>query len=395
MVTIRAHKIRLYPNDKQSSHLVRACGIKRFVYNWGLEERKRLYSEGVKISGFGLKKKFNAIKHKDYPFVTTVSKCVADNALIDLDRSFSNFFREHKKGNRKVYPRFKKKGGHDSFRVDNDKVTVKDKSLRVPVLGYVRMSECLRFSGKIMSVTVSRTADRWFASIQVAVELPSETQGSGKCGLDIGIKHLGVTSGGEVYDNPNRWTSDLNRLRRLSTGLSRKQKGSANRRKAKGRLALYWLKFTDRRKDAVHKMTSDIASKYGTVYIEDLDVVQMMSDGRLARKIMYSTFSEIRRQLSYKTVTEIVDRFYPSTQLCPSCGRKNKLKLSDRVYRCKCGYGPVDRDLHAAQNILRAGCPEVKPVKTVEDLTYKAAVCEAGNVLKTYNRPGGGLCNFL
>lgn len=381
MVTVRAHKIRLYPNDKQSSHLVRACGIKRFVYNWGLEERSRLYSEGVKISGFGLKKKFNALKHKEYPFVTTVSKCVADNALIDLDRSFANFFREHKKGSRKVYPRFKKKGEHDSFRIDNDKVTIRDRSLRVPVLGYVRMSESLRFSGKIMSVTVTRTADRWFASIQVSVELPSETQGDRVCGLDIGIKHLGVTSEGEVYPNPNRWTDDLARLRKLSRALSRKRKGSANRRKAKNRLALYWLKFTDRRKDAVHKMTSDIASRYRVVYIEDLDVKRMMSSRRLSRRIMYSTFSEIRTQLSYKTVTETVDRFYPSTQLCPFCGRRNKLKLSDRVYRCKCGYGPVDRDLHAAQNILRAGCPDVKPVETVEDLTCKAAVCEAGNVL--------------
>jgi putative transposase len=99
---VRSHKIRLYPNNVQSTHLLRACGIKRFVYNWGLAERKNMFTEGEKISGFNLKKRFNSIKREEYPFVTEVSKCVADNALLDLDKAYNNFFREVKKGNVKT-----------------------------------------------------------------------------------------------------------------------------------------------------------------------------------------------------------------------------------------------------------------------------------------------------
>jgi putative transposase len=358
---------------------MRACGIKRFVYNWGLAERKKLYEKGEKISGFNLKKNFNSIKKDSYSFVTEVSKCVSDNALLDLDRAYSNFFRELKKGNKKSYPKFKKKGVKDSFRIDNDKVTIKENAIRIPKLGYVRMSENLRFTGKIMSVTVSKKANRWFVSISVAVELSTETQGDNKCGIDLGIKNLMVTSNGEVYGNPNEWKRDLQRVQRLSKSLSRKQKKSKNFRKSKDRLANYWLKLTDKRNDALHKMTSEISTNYSVVVLEDLKVTELMGNKRLARKIQNSMFREIRRQLEYKTEVIVINQFFPSTQLCPSCGRKNKLELNERVYKCKCGYGPVDRDLHAAQNILRAGCPEVKPVKAASDSACAAAAVEAGN----------------
>lgn len=381
MKKTRSHKIRLYPNNVQESHLIRACGIKRFVYNWGLAKRAELYGQGEKMSGYGMKKLFNTLKRSEYPFVTEVSKCVADNALLDLDKAFGNFFREFKKGNKNAFPTFKKKGVRDSFRLDNDKIQIEGFMFRIPKLGYVRMAETLRFTGKIMSVTVSRAADRWFASISVEFESGTETQGTASCGIDLGIKHLAVTSDGVFYPNPNNWKRDLKRLIRLSKSLSRKQKKSANRKKAQLKLAKFYMKLTDKRNDYLHKMTTDIARRYTTVYMEDLAVKNMLKNRRLSRRIAWSLFGEARRQLSYKTTVVAIDRFYPSTKLCPECGRKNALNLSERVYRCECGYGPVDRDLHSAKNILRAGCPDIKPVETVEDLTCKAAVCEAGNVL--------------
>lgn len=395
MEVIRSHKIRIYPNDKQASHLVRACGIKRFVYNWGLAECKRLYQDGVKISGYELKKQFNAIKKSSYDFVTEVSKCVADSALSDLDRAYGNFFREFKKGNKNTFPKFKKKGVRDSFRIDNDKAKVNDFHIYVPKLGYIRMAECLRFTGKIMTVTISRTADRWFASISVEFGDVAETQGASSCGIDLGVKHLAVTSDGKYYPNPNNWSRDLKRLVKLSRNLSRKTKKSANWKKAKLKLAKFHMRLADKRGDTVHKMTTEIAQHYTTVCLEDLAVSNMLKTRRLSRIIANSMFGEVRLQLSYKTTVVVIDRFYPSTKLCPECGRKNDLKLSERVYRCECGYGPVDRDLHSAKNILRAGCPEVMPVETVEDLACGASVNEAGNVHKTYDGFGGSPCNFL
>ena len=376
---VRTHKIRLYPNNVQCTHLVRACGIRRFVYNWGLAERTTLYEAGEKISGFNLKKRFNALKRSEYPFVVEVSKCVSDNALLDLDKAYNNFFREFKKGNKNTFPKFKKKGVRDSFRLDNDKVRLEDIHIRIPKLGFVRMAEKLRFQGKLMSVTVSRTADRWFASISIEFDSCTETQSTESCGIDLGIKHLAVTSDGVYYPNPNNWKRELARLQRLSKALSRKKKGSANRKKAKMKLSRYWMRLTDKRNDTVHKITSELAIKYKTVCLEDLNVAGMVRNRKLARRIINSMFGEVRRQLEYKTNVIVIDRFYPSTKLCPECGRKNQLKLSERVYRCECGYGPVDRDLHAARNILRAGYPEAKPVEIVSDCACTAMVNEAGN----------------
>ena len=121
----------------------------------------------------------------------------------------------------------------------------------------------------------------------------------------------------------------------------------------------------------------------------------MVKNRRLARRVINSLFGETRRQLDYKTTVIAIDRFFPSTKRCPACGTINEIKLSERTYRCTCGYGPIDRDLHAARNILRAGCPEIKPAETVEDFACKATVCEAGKALKTYDRLGGSLRNFL
>lgn len=366
----RTHKIRLYPNDRQATGMIRACGIKRFVYNWGLATRKKLYSAGTKISGYALKKQFNSIKREEYPFVTMVSKCVADNALLDLEKAYNNFFKSLKKnrGNPKErrgvrYPAFKKKGTLDSFRIDNDKTNIKDGKLYMPKLGYIKMAEALRYPGRILSVTVSRTADRWFASISVEYTSCAETQGTRVCGIDLGIKHLAVTSDGTAYANPNNWNKDLKKLVRLSKSFSRKNKKSANWKKAKLKLGKYYMKLVDKRNDYIHKMTSELAKDYSAVCLEDLDVPDMVSNRRLSHKIINSLFGEIRRQLSYKTRVVVVDRFFPSTQLCPECGKLNKLKLSQRIYVCSCGYGPVDRDFHSARNILRAGCPEVKPVE--------------------------------
>jgi len=377
----RSHKIRLYPNNVQQSYFLRACGIKRFVYNWGLAKRIELYTLGEKTSGYDTKKLFNSLKRSKYPFVMEVSKCISDNALLDLDRAYTNFFRELKKGKSNTFPKFKKKGVHDSFRIDNDKIMLAGTTLRVPKLGYVRMAECLRFAGKIMSVTVSRTADRWFASISVEFDDVAKTQGTTSCGIDLGIKHLAVTSDGKYYPNPNAWKKDLKRLVMLSKRLSRKQKNSENWKKAKLRLARFYMRLTNRKNDYLHKMTMGLAKNYAVVCLEDLAVKNMLKNRRLSRRIAGSLFGEIRRQLSYKTCVVVIDRFYPSTKLCPECGRKNDLKLSERFYRCECGYGPIDRDLHAAKNILRAGCPNIKPVEIVEDPTRRAIISEAGNVL--------------
>ena len=282
--------------------------------------------------------------------------------MIDLGVAFRAFFAK-----RARYPRFKKKGGRASFCAANEAGTfrVEGPRIRLPVVGWMRMREALRFSGTPKRVTVSREADRWFAAILVETEdIQPVSQpgapgtGPGQAvGVDLGVKTLAVLSSGETIPGPKAHRRLLAALRRCSRALSRKRKGSANRRKAKGRLARLHARIADIRRDATHKATTRIAKGWRRIVVEDLNVRGMAANRRLARAIMDGGFSEFRRQLEYKArmygATVIVaDRWYPSSRTCSCCGSVlAELDLSQRTYRCPaCGL-EIDRDLNAARNL--------------------------------------------
>lgn len=351
----RAHKIKLEPNNLQATYFKKACGVKRFTYNWGLAEWKRQYSVGLKPSAFQLKKEFNALKRDQFPFVTEVTKCAAECAFANLDRAFKNFFKKRAK-----YPKFKKKGIKDSFYIDNTKFSVEGKTVRIPKLGHVKIAEPLRFKGKIQSATVSCTAGKWFISISVEIEDEiRENQSISAVGIDLGITKLATLSDGTTFENPKTTKKFAKRLRRLNKSLARKKKGSENWKKAKSKLSLAHYKLSCERADFIHKLTSVVTKTYSDVCLEDLNVAGMLKNRKLAKAVSDASFREIRRQLEYKAERlHVIDRFFPSTKLCMSCGTLHEMPLSQRVFKCDCGVGPLDRDLHAAQNILRQGLPK-------------------------------------
>ena len=358
-----SQKIRLRPNNKQRSLLLRTCGVKRFVFNWGLAEWKRAYEGGGKPNRFSLKKDFNARKAEEFAFVSSVTKWAYDSAFVDLEKAFKNFFRRVKQGGKKPgYPKFKKKGVKDSFSFPASVSKVEAEKLKVPKLGWLRMRECLRFQGRVVSITISRSVEDWFASILVEVpDAPAcdETQVHAAVGIDLGVSKLATLSDGTVFDNPKTTAKYAKKLRRANKALARKVKFSQNWKKAKTVLAKLHRKIARCRADAVHKMTAFIAANYSDVALEDLNSAGMVKNRKLAKAVTDAAFSTIRQQLEYKAIrVHFVDRWFPSTKLCPDCGCLNSMPLSQRVYECSCGYGPVDRDLHAARNILRQGLPK-------------------------------------
>ena len=213
-----------------------------------------------------------------------------------------------------------------------------------------------------MSVAVSRQAHRWFAS--VAVEMPDYQKpriSDGEIGIDLGLKSTIVTSDGQTFQAPKALKRYLKKMRRLSKSHSRKVKWSANRKKSQQKLARLHKRIADVRSDWTHKTTTAIVSQNKTIVIEDLNVRGMMKNKRLARALSDVGFAEIRRQLTYKskiygTDLRVIDRFFPSSKKCSSCGNvKTKLALSERVYKCEvCGV-VCDRDLNAALNIKAVG----------------------------------------
>lgn len=352
-----SHKIKLKPNNAQRTYFQKASGCSRLAYNWGLEQWSAQYKAGEKPSAFELKKQFNAVKKEKFPFVYEVTKTACERAFTDLDSAFKRFFKKKAR-----YPRFKKKGVSDSFYISAQYVKVEGKKIKIPKLGWVRMTEELRFSGKVLSATISKRADMWFVSI--AVEIPdapvcSDNQVHSAVGIDLGINKLATLSDGRVFENPKTTKKYEKKLRRLNKSLARKKKGSSNWRKARRKLSKLHYKIKCTRQDAIHKMTSEISRNYSDVCLEDLNSKGMVRNRKLSKVVSDASFGEVRRQLVYKTIrVHFVDRWFPSTKLCMNCGQLHNIPLHKRVFTCDCGVGPIDRDLHAAQNILRQGLSE-------------------------------------
>jgi putative transposase len=242
----------------------------------------------------------------------------------------------------------------------NDQFNVDGSRIRIPNLDWVRMRETLRFTCKIMSATVSRVADRWFVSITVdtpdSPPLP-KAENQGAVGVDLGVSALATLSTGERIAGPKAHQALLSRLQRLSRSLSRKVKGSENRKKAKLKLAKLHARIGGIRKDALHQLTTDLTRRFHTISIEDLNVRGMLKNRHLSRAVADMGLFEFRRQLQYKAARRggmvvVAERWYPSSKTCSGCGHKlETLPLSVREWSCPaCGL-IHDRDVNAAINL--------------------------------------------
>jgi putative transposase len=288
-----------------------------------------------------------------------VSKWVVQKSLYNLFEAFQRFFKKTSK-----FPKFKKKGRcRDSFYIGPGHFREEGNHIKLPKIGWVRMSQSLRFSGKPLSVVISRTAGKYFVSIQVEVDddyiYPHACKSQAGIGVDVGVKDLAVLSTGEKFPNQKVLRYYERRLKRLQRALSKKARGSRNRIKARVLLSKLHHRIRNIRLDNIHKMTSYLVEKFALIGVEDLNVSGMMKNHKLAKSIQDASFFEIKRQLDYKAKlsgSEVVqiDRFYPSSKTCSICGwKKEDLKLSDREWICE-GCGMVhDRDINAAKNILR------------------------------------------
>jgi putative transposase len=350
---ILAHRIALDPNDVQRTYFAKACGTARFAYNWALAEWNRQYAAGEKPNEGALRRQLNAIKREQFPWMLEITKCAPQAAIQDLGIAFKNFFAKTGK-----YPRFKKKGkSKDKFSLSNDQFYVQDDRIHLPRIGFVRMREQIRFAGKILSATISRTADRWFVSIAVEVTDMPPVENQDVVGLDLGVTTLATLSTGEKIEGPKPHKALLGSLKRLSRAHSRKAKGSKNKAKASMKLTRLHARIANVRRDALHKLTTSLATRFGVIGIENLNVSGMVKSHNLARAISDMGFFEFRRQLEYKAKMRggkivVLDRFFPSSKLCSDCGfHAGEMGLNVREWTCtNCGEHH-DRDVNAAINL--------------------------------------------
>jgi putative transposase len=402
MIILLAHKIALDPNRAQSLYFARACGVARFAYNWALAEWRKQYRAGDKPNEVRLRRQLNSIKREQFPWMLEVSKTAPQQAIKNVGIAYKNFFEDlgkYRRGEIKNQairrPDWKRKGkSTDSFRADNgpgkadpNAVAVLGQRVKLPVIGWVRMHEALRFKGQIKSATVSRVADRWFVSLSVEMDhTPSARENQAVAGVDLGVKVMATVSDGSTFGGPKALRRNLKRLKRMSRALSRKKKGSANRNKARRKLARLHARIANIRRDTLHKVTTSLVRRFSSIGIEDLNIRGMLSNRKLARAIADVGAYEFRRQLAYKaemygTGIVVADRWFPSSKRCSDCRWINAdLTLSERKWACE-GCGVVhDRDRNAAINLKLAAESSLAACASLPDVSgCSVTVCGAAS----------------
>jgi len=370
----KAHKIKLNPTKNQKMFFEKSFGTARFTYNWALNKWQEDYKNGIKQSAYSLIKQLNEIKKTEFPWMKDVGKTCGQYAIHNVEAAYKKMWKE-KTG----HPKFKKKGIRDSFVVVENQLSFKqkDRKIWIPRLGWVKCHEDLRFEGKVNNVVISKKAGMYFASINIiSNEAPIISENQTVVGVDLGIKHLATCSDGTVFENPKALKSNLKSLKRLQRRVSKKAKGSSNRKKAVEKLAKKHYKVSNIRKNALHQATSVLAKNYGTIVIEDLNVKGMVKNHKLAQAVSDASFYEFRRQLEYKAKWHgsnviVANRFFPSSKICSCCGNKKEtLKLSERIYNCHVCGNTIDRDLNASKNLanlaLLGNPKDVKPAEQTQ-----------------------------
>lgn len=362
-----SYRFRIYPNVEQENLIVRTFGCCRFVFNHYLAQRMEAYqATGKSPTRFMQDKDLTILKQQEETnWLKEVDKCALQNTLKQLDSAYQHFFRRVKEGKKPGFPHFKSKKQKRQSYQTNSNIKVLEGAVQLPKLGKVKCRISRAVQGRILSATVSRSASgKYYVSLccRLVQDLPKLPSTGAVIGLDLGIKSYAVTSDAIEYDNPKYLKQSEKKLKRLQRQLSRKTKGSANWEKARIQVARCHEHIANQRRDMQQKLSTNIVRENDVICVENLAPKNLMRNHKLAKAIADAAWFEFRRQISYKAEwygkqLAMVDRFFPSSQLCSCCGTKweGTKNLKVRKWTCPCCNTELDRDTSAAVNILREG----------------------------------------
>ena len=355
----KSFKVRVYPTQEQQILLEKTFGANRFVYNYFLNLKSKLYEfYKIRLSYNNFSKVLTELK-KQKTWLREVDSVSLVQTLRDLDSAYQRFFSGKSK-----YPKFKKKDNKNSYRTSGS-VKIYNQYIIIPKVGIIRFRDKNDFSNilKIYNITISKTpSGKYYASITADVNIKHFEKTNQSVGIDLGLKDFAILSNGMKINNPRILKHLEDKYRRLAKSISRKVRGSANYQKAKLKLARFHEHISNIRKDFLQKLSTSLVKTYDIICVETLMVNSMMKNHKLAKSFQDVSLYEFVRQLEYKakwydkTISKI-DRFYPSSQLCSNCGFKNSevKNLNIREWTCPECNVHHDRDINSAINILNEG----------------------------------------
>ena len=372
---LRAIKIRLYPNKTQEQTLNKVLGCYRFVYNQMLALKQEAYNRDKSNLGLCELSKFfhgTVLKDEQYAWLKEQNTKVMKQAIRQMLSAYDKFFKQHN-----GFPKFKSKKDRQSALFPIDAISkgntfetrhisltksLKNIKFRCSDLYFSRLQ---KYNKNIRSATLSKTkSGNFFLSILIEMEnaeLKKFERTNKQVGIDLGVKDFVITSDGEVFENKHFFKKEEKQIKKLQRQLSKKVKGSNNRKKAQIRIAKLFERITNKKDAYIHYVANELLSYFDTIFMEDLNVQGMLRNHHLAKAIQEVGFYKFKETLVSNALVNgkqvvFVDRFYPSSKTCSVCGyKKRDLRLSDREWVCpKCGTNH-DRDINAAVNILIEG----------------------------------------
>ena len=356
----KSFKIRIYPNKEQQILIDKTFGCTRFIYNFMLNLKEKLYKNfNINLSYNNMSKVLTELKrHKLW--LCEVDAVALQQSIKNLDNTYQKFFNGEK------YPKFKSKKDKNSYRTnDKLKIDINNKKIRIPKVGWISFRDKSNFNSltKIYNITISKNSSgKYFASISAEVDIKTFAKTKKSCGIDLGLKDFCILSDGIKFNNPKFLVHNEKRLRLLQKSLSRKVYGSKNYEKARIKLAKFYEYIANCRKDYLHKISIQLIKKYDIICAETLQIKNMLKNRKLAKAISDISWYEFCRQLEYKCLWYDkkfvkINTYFASSQICSNYGYKNSSikNLNIREWTCpECGEYH-DRDINAVINILNEG----------------------------------------